>query len=422
MLFLEGKGRELVAQFKSHMLEASQAERYEEAVRWRNLLRSIEVTVEKQKMVLRGGDSDVLGYHRDADRLEIVLLFIRAGVLTGSRQFSLSWGLGDAEGISAFLPQYYTGGTYIPEEILLPLDIEDGAALADVLADAKGRRVTVLHPVRGVKRELVDLAAKNAAAALRERDEKQASVETLLGELHKRLHLSRLPRRIECYDISTIQGRFSVGSGVSFLNGAADKKGYRHYRIRDVEGQDDFAMLREVFSRRFREETIQKDGLPDLVVVDGGVGQLNATLEIMAELGLNGRFDLVSLAKSRVTRAVESTAISRSDERVFLPGRKNPVVLRQNSAPLLLLAAIRDEAHRFAIEYHRTLRSKGSISSGIEQIPGIGAKRRTALLRHFGSLQRLKEASMEDIATVEGMTRSLAESVYTHLRQEAGGP
>jgi excinuclease ABC subunit C len=422
MLFLDGKGRELVAQFKRHMLEASNGERYEEATRWRNLLRSIEMTVEKQKMVLRGGDSDVLGYHRDSQRLEIILMFIRNGVLTGSRQFNLSWELGDAEGISAFLPQYYSEGTYIPEEILLPLEIEDGATLAEVLTETSGRRVTILHPQRGVKRELVELAGKNAAATLRERDEKQASTETLLGELHKRLHLSRLPRRIECYDISTIQGRFSVGSGVSFLNGAADKQHYRHYRIRDVAGQDDFAMLREVFSRRFREETIQKVGLPDLVVVDGGIGQLNATLEIMAELGLNERFDLVSLAKSRVVRAAESAAISRSDERVFLPGRKNPVVLRQNSPSLLLLAAIRDEAHRFAIEYHRTLRSKGGIASGIEQIPGIGAKRRTVLLTHFGSLQRLKEASMEDIAAIGGMTRTLAESVYTRLHQDVGNP
>jgi excinuclease ABC subunit C len=417
MLFLEGKGRELVAQFKRNMLEASQGERYEEATRWRNLLRSIEVTVEKQKMVLRGGDSDVLGYHRDADRLEVVLLFVRAGVLTGSRLFSLTWGLDDAEGISAFLPQYYTQGTYIPDEILLPLEIEDGEALAEVLADARGRKVAVLHPLRGVKRELVDLAVKNAASALRERDEKQASVETLLGELHKRLHLSRLPRRIECYDISTIQGRFSVGSGVSFLNGVADKKGYRRYRIREVEGQDDFAMLREVFSRRFREEALQKEGLPDLVVVDGGVGQLNATQEIINDLGLEGRFDLVSLAKSRVARDAGSAAVSRSDERVFLPGRKNPLVLRQNSAPLLLLAAIRDEAHRFAIEYHRTLRSKEGIASGIEQVPGIGAKRRTALLTHFGSLQRLKEASVEEISAVDGINRAAAVRVYEWLQR-----
>jgi excinuclease ABC subunit C len=418
MLFLEGKGRELVAQFKRNMQEASLAERYEEATRWRNLLHSIEVTVEKQKMVLRGGDSDVLGYHRDAGRLEIVLLLIRAGVLTGSRIFSLSWELDDAEGISAFLHQHYTGGTFIPDEILLPLEIEDECVLSDVLTDIKGRKTTIFRPSRGVKRELVDLAGKNAAATLRERDEKQASIETLLGELHKRLNLSRLPRRIECYDISTIQGRFSVGSGVSFLDASADKKRYRHYRIRDVAGQDDFAMLREVFLRRFRKETIQKDGLPDLVVVDGGVGQLNATQEIISELGLTGSFDLVSLAKSRVSRDAESSAITRSDERVFLPGRKNPVTLRQNSPPLLLLAAIRDEAHRFAIEYHRTLRSKEGIASGIDTISGIGAKRRTALLKHFGSLQQLKESRVEEIAGVQGMTGSLAAAVYSHLHQE----
>ncbi|MBK5274670.1 MAG: excinuclease ABC subunit UvrC [Desulfuromonadales bacterium] len=415
MLFLEGKGRELVAQFKWNMQEAAQGERYEEAARWRNLLRSIELTVEKQKMVLRGGDSDVIGYYRDADRLELALLFIRAGTLSGSRLFSLTWELGEAEGISAFLSQYYTEGTFIPDEILLPLEIEDGAALADLLSDAKGRKVNILHPLRGTKRELVELAGKNAVAALRERDEKQASIETLLGELQQRLHLTRLPRRIECYDISTIQGRFSVGSGVSFHNGAADKKQYRHYRIRQVEGQDDYAMLREVFSRRFREDAIRKDGLPDLVVVDGGIGQLNATQEIIGELELAGRFDLVSLAKSRVARDVESADISKSDERVFLPGRKNPVVLRQNSRPLLLLAAIRDEAHRFAIEYHRTLRSREGIASDIEQIPGIGAKRRTVLLKHFGSLQRLKEAAMEEIAAVDGMNRTVAESVYGWL-------
>ena len=422
MLFLEGKGRELVAQFKRNMHEAAQAEHYEEAARWRNLLRSVEVTVERQKMVLRGGDSDVLGYYRDGDRLEVALLFIRAGTLSGSRVFSLKWELADAEGIAAFLCQYYTGDACIPEEILLPLGIEEETALADLLTDAKGRKVNILNPLRGTKRELVELACRNAASALRERDEQQASAETLLGELHKRLHLARLPRRIECYDISTIQGRHSVGSGVCFLNGAADKKGYRHYRIRDVEGQDDFAMLREVFSRRFREEAIQKVGLPDLVVVDGGIGQLNATLEIIAELGLNGRFDLVSLAKSRVARDAGSSDIVKSDERVFLPGRKNPVVLKQNSRPLLLLAAIRDEAHRFAIEYHRTLRSKEGVASGIEQIPGIGMKRRTALLRHFGSLQRLKEASIDEIAAVEGMNRTVAEQVFTHLHQGEGLP
>jgi excinuclease ABC subunit C len=418
-LFLEGKGKQLVAEFKRRMAEAAGAMRYEEAARWRNLLSSIEVTVEKQKVVMRGGgDSDVVGYFRDGARLELALLFIRGGVLSGSRLFNLTWELDDAEGVASFLRQFYSGETFIPDEILLPLEIEAAGALAELLGEARGKKVAIARPQRGVKWELVKLAGKNAAAALRERDEAAASAEAVLEELRQRLLLSRLPQRIECYDISTIQGRHSVGSGVAFAGARPDKASYRRYRIRDVQGQDDFAMLAEVFSRRFREEKVAKEGLPDLVVVDGGIGQLNAALKIVTGLGLAGRFDLVSLAKSRTVRDAESDTIAKSGERVFLPGRKNPVVLRQNSAPLLLLAAIRDEAHRFAIEYHRTLRGKAGVTSAIEELPGIGAKRRTALLKHFGSLQRLKDASVEEIAAVAGMNPTIAATIFAGLHGE----
>jgi excinuclease ABC subunit C len=415
VLFLEGKGRLLIAEFKRRMVEASEQMRYEEAVRWRNLLRSIEVTVEKQKVVLRGGDSDVVGFYRDGSRIEMALLFIRAGVLSGSRLFSFSWELEDAAAVAEFLQHYYTADAFIPEEILLPLDIEGSGALAEFFGDVKGSKVKLLLPQRGTKRELVNLAGKNAMAAYRERDEKEANAEAVLRELVRHLHLSRVPRRMECYDISTIQGRFSVGSCVVFTAGRADRHGYRQYRIRTVEGQDDFAMLREVFARRFRDDTREKEGLPDLVVVDGGIGQLNAVQEIVAELGLTGSFDLVSLAKSRTVHDAVSSDVQKSDERVFLPGRKNPVVLRQNSAPLLLLAAIRDEAHRFAISYHRKLRSKEGIGSGIDAIAGIGPKRRAALLMHFGSLQRLKEATVDEIAAVKGMNRATAEQLHATL-------
>lgn len=417
MLFLEGKSRQLVAEFKRRMLDASQKLLFEEAARWRNLLRSIQVTVERQKMVTRGGDSDVLGFHRDGARLQLALLFIRGGVLTGSRQFTLNWELDDAEGISSFLRQYYGEGSFIPEEIHLPLEIEDAQPLAELLSEARGKKVVIGRPMRGVKRELVELADKNAATQLRERDEKKAAQQELLEQLRQRLHLTRLPRRIECYDISTIQGRFSVGSGVVFSDGRADKARYRRYRIRDVQGQDDFAMLAEVFGRRFRPEKLEEEPLPDLVVVDGGIGQLNAARQIVAALGLEGRFDLVSLAKSRVERDTTAEELRRSDERVFLPGRRNPVVLRQNSAPLLLLTAIRDEAHRFAIGYHRTLRGREGIASGMEGVPGIGAKRRSALLRHFGSLPLLKEARLEQITAVQGMNRAAAEALFRWLHR-----
>ncbi|MDD2309892.1 MAG: excinuclease ABC subunit UvrC [Desulfuromonadaceae bacterium] len=418
MLFLEGKGRQLVAEFKRRMIEASGQMLYEEAARWRNLLHSIEVTVEKQKVVLRGGDSDVVGFYRDGSRIELALLFIRAGILNGSRLFSVSWELDDAAAISAFLQQYYTGAVFIPEEILLPLDIEERLTLAELFGELKGGKVSLLLPQRGTKQGLVALAGKNAMAACRERDEKEKSVEATLVDLSQRLHLARTPWRIECYDISTIQGRFSVGSCVVFTSGRADRGNYRRYRIRTVDGQDDFAMLREVFLRRFRSDSGEKSPVPDLVVVDGGIGQLNAVREILDELGLTGRFDLVSLAKSRVLRETVSQAVRKSAERVFLPGRKNPVLLRQNSAPLLLLAAIRDEAHRFAIGYHRKLRGKEGLASGIETIPGIGPKRRTALLKHFGSLQRIKEATVEEIMSVPGMNRTTAEAVQRGLHDD----
>lgn len=417
MLFLEGKGRLLVAEFKRRMTAAAERMDYEEAARWRNLLYSIEVTVEKQKVVLRGGDSDVVGFHRDGSRIELALLFIRAGVLSGSRLFTLSWELDDAAAISAFLQQYYTGAVFIPEEILLPLDIDDKGALAELFGELKGSKVSLFPPQRGTKRELVALAGKNAMSACREREESEATAEAVLVDLSTRLQLARIPRRIECYDISTIQGRFSVGSRVVFTSGRADRKNYRHYRIRTVDGQDDFAMLREVFLRRFRADG-EKECLPDLVVVDGGIGQLNAVQEIVAELGLTGSFDLVSLAKSRVLHDAAAPALRKSDERVFLPGRKNPVVLRQNSKPLLLLAAIRDEAHRFAIGYHRKLRGKEGLASMVETVPGIGPKRRVALLKHFGSLQRLREAGEEEIAAVEGVSRKVAEAVHRGLRGE----
>jgi excinuclease ABC subunit C len=418
MLFLEGKGRQLVAEFRRRMIDASERMLYEDAARWRNLLRSIEVTVEKQKVVLQGGDSDVVGYSRNGSRMEMVLLFIRCGVLSGSRHFSFSWELDDSSAITAFLQQYYAGSVYIPDEILLPLEIDDRAALADLLGEVKGSRVLLQLPQRGTKRELVEMAGKNAASSGRERDEKQATNDAVLAELSERLDLSRIPLRIECYDISTIQGRFSVGSRAVFTSGRADTGNYRHYRIRTVAGQDDFAMLREVFLRRFRVEEREKEGLPDLVVVDGGIGQLNAVQEICHELGLKNSFDLVSLAKSRVLNDVSASDVRKSDERVFLAGRKNPVVLHQNSKPLLLLAAIRDEAHRFAISYHRKLRGKEGISSGIEAVHGVGPRRRTALLKHFGSLQRLRDGTMEEIAAVKGMNRTTAEAVYKGLHDD----
>jgi excinuclease ABC subunit C len=410
--FLEGKNRDLLKVLKERMKDAAVAENFEEAARFRNMIRSIEVTVEKQKMVVQGGDMDVLGLFRDGDLLEISVLFIRGGSLIGSRNFSLSWEMDDAEGISSFLCEYYNRDVYIPDQVLLPAHIEEPGAFEELLSEKKGGRVAVTFPRRGTKVDLVKLAVRNAETAAMEKRSAKEGSENTLKELQQRLHLAKIPHRIECYDISNIQGRMAVASKVSFLDGKADKDNYRHYRIKTVSQADDYGMMYEVLSRRFKGEAA--GGLPDLIMVDGGPGQLNVLTTVLRELNVTG-VSAAALAKSRVMDGVTSHEITKSDERVFLPGRKNPVVLRQNSAPLLLLARIRDEAHRFAITYHKKLRKKETIRSSLTDIKGVGEKRRKKLLRHFGSLKRVQEATMEELLQVPKMDRRTATTIWEHF-------
>ncbi|WP_298433669.1 excinuclease ABC subunit UvrC [Geobacter sp.] len=421
-LFLRGKNRDLAKIFRERMTAAAAREQYEEAARYRDLLRAIEVTVEKQKVVTGGGDTDVLGFCREGNDLSLSLLFMRGGRLIGSKNFIVNWELDDAEGISSFLNEYYGREVMTPDEVLIPVPIGDEEVLGELLSEKRGKRTTLFSPSRGTKAELVRLAVKNAENSLRERRDREAGAETLLGELKERLHLRAIPRRIECYDISTIQGRFAVGSRVSFRDAKPDKANYRRYRIRTVAGADDFAMMREVLSRRFALKGAEED-LPDLIIVDGGPGQLNILTAVLRELQVEG-VDAASLAKSRVERNMTEERVTRSDERVFLPGRKNPVVLRQNSPPLLLLAQLRDEAHRFAITYHQKLRGKGVATSVLDAIPGIGAKRRRELLRRFGSVRRLREASREELAATPSIPPALAEAIWRALREndEGGAP
>ncbi len=416
-LFLEGKNRDLIKIYQRRMAEAAAREEFEEAARFRDLLAAIEVTVEKQKMVVGEGDLDLLGYHRADDRLEVLLLFMRGGKVIGSRGYSLVWELDDAEGLASFLHEYYSRDVYIPAELLLPIPLPESDSFAELLSERKGRRVTVTAPRRGMKMELVRLAMKNAATVVQEKEKAAAGQEEVLKVLKEKLHLPALPRRIECYDISNIQGRQAVGSRVVFSDGRADKSLYRHYRIRSIAQADDFAMMHEVLSRRFAPG--REEDLPELIVVDGGIGQLNVLTRVLDELKISG-VAAAGLAKSRVEKGMAREEVERSGERVFLPGRKNPVVLRQNSAPLLLLARIRDEAHRFAITYHKKVRSREAVTSHLREAPGIGEKRLKELLSHFGSLEKLRYASLEEIAAVKGMNRRAAEGVWRFLHGEEG--
>jgi len=412
-LFLSGRNREIVRLYRERMAAAAERQEYEEAARCRDLILSMERTVEKQKVASTGGDTDVIGMVPLGDHLQISILFIRNGLLLGSRNYNPEWELEPEEGLASFISGYYSGDVIIPDEILLPYRIAGGEALAELLSEKKGKKVVISNPQRGAKLDLLKMAGKNAENAAAERQKKAEENGSILDELQERLHLVKLPRRIECYDISNIQGKDAVGSKVSFLDGKPDKSCYRRYKIRSVGQSDDFAMMREVLSRRFQDSKALEDS-PDLIIVDGGIGQLGILSAVMAELGIDG-IDLAGLAKSRVSSGVSENAIERSDERIFLPGRKNPVVLRQNSAPLLLLARIRDEAHRFAVSYHRTLRSDAALASVLDQIHGVGAVLKRNLLEKCGSVHGVRSASVEELTAIKGITAELAERIIREL-------
>jgi excinuclease ABC subunit C len=412
---LEGRDAEVARTLRSRMETAADALRFEEAARLRDQVRAVEATVEPQHMVVHGGgDRDVFGLYREGGFIEVQVLFVRNGKLTGSRGYSLDdWEFPDDEVIGAVLAQFYQGERSVPDEIIVPHPLGDAAVREEYLGESRGRAVRIVHPQRGDKARLLEMATENARQAFATRRDTETRNEHMLVELGRRLRLRNLPKRIECFDISNIQGTSAVGSMVVFDQGEPDKTSYRRFRIRTVEGADDFAMMYEVLSRRCRRGLASRD-LPDLLVVDGGKGQLNVAVGVLTELGIT-EVDAVGLAKSRVERAPRASEIRRKPELVFLPGRKNPVVLQPNSTALFLLQRVRDEAHRFAITYHKTVRRKAKYASPLDGIAGLGAVRRRALLRHFGSVARLQQATVEDVANVPGLTPTLARRVLTQL-------
>ena len=494
-LFLEGKADELTTSLETRMKDAARVLEFERAAQLRDQLQAIRRSLEKQRTVLGDLlDQDVLGFHREGASLELHLLFFRNGRLTGGRSFSFGkQEFPTDELLSSFLDQYYESGAFVPKELVLPLALPDMESREAWLTEKKGERVHVHVPERGEKVRLLEMAMENARHSFEERARTQKNYLEALTRVQARLRLPRLPRRIECFDISTFQGQLSVGSQVVFTDGEPDKSGYRLFRVRGEAAGDDFASMFQVLTRRLKRG-VEEGVLPDLLVVDGGKGQLNVARAALKEVGLTlSDVPLAGLAKSRVLedeqrfaarqgfKLVEAWAekagpepevpqiaepeaalsaagasatsaapgagasaeaaaagppvdrkgrsrkkgrfvndsIERSPERVFLPGQKNPIVLRQNTSELHLLTRLRDEAHRFAITYHRKLRRERNFKSILEQIPGIGDKRKRALLSHFGSLKRIRAATADDLAQVEGFNRELAERVQKFLSSEA---
>ncbi|MDF2439922.1 MAG: excinuclease subunit, partial [Abditibacteriota bacterium] len=360
-------------------------------------------------------DYDALGLHIEAGIASVTGLVVRSGKLIGDQHFFLQniEGRGEAEVLSAFVRQHYAGPVSLPQEVLLPVDLEDNEAIEAWLSEKATRRVEVRRPQRGDKVKVIEMARQNAELALREHltyNETAKRVnDALLEDLQKHLKLEALPRRIECFDISTVQGSFSVGSMVVFKDGKPDKKSYRHFTIKHTleitQGQEpnDFEMMREVLRRRLQRAA---DGdekflpLPDLLMVDGGKGQLSSALSVLQEKNYE---------------MIPTVGLAKQFELLFVPDKSDPIALPRNSSALHLLQRIRDEAHRFAITHHRKKRGKAAIHSLLDDIPGIGETRRNSLLEHFGSVQKIRAASVDELAQAPGMNRALAEKLQTYL-------
>ncbi|MFI5329698.1 MAG: excinuclease ABC subunit UvrC [Desulfobaccales bacterium] len=408
VFFLKGKSRSLLKKLKAEMEEAAANLDFERAAVLRDRISAITETLQRQDMARPSfRDQDVLGLARDRGQALIMVLVVRGGLVTGSREYFLGELPADEDLLGAFVKQYYAEGRPLPDEMLLPQEIEDRRLLEALLSEEKGAPLRLLVPQAGERLRLLDLAAENARVALKRRRTPPEPV-AALQDLKERLSLPQPPGRLECLDISTLQGEQPVGSLVAFVNGAPDKSGYRRFRIKGVAGQDDYAMLREVTLRHYGKEGQVR---PDLLVVDGGRGQLNVVLEALKELG---RSDLtvVGLAKAGVQQGQEVR------DRLFLKGRKNPLFLPANSPGWLLLLRLRDEAHRFAITYHRKRARKELVESVLDGIPGIGPVRRKRLWQHFPNIEALKAASVEEVAGLPGFNRQVAEKLKAGL---AGG-
>ncbi len=388
--FLEGRDSELLEDLRTRMETAAEREEFEEAARLRDRLFKIQRMLEKQRITQTSAtDQDVIGLARQGSAVDLQILFVRGGLLIGRKDFfwPQSADASDEELVRSAIEQFYNKDGQPPREVLVPIDLEDAALIQQWLSDKRGDSVRVLSPERGVKHQLVLLAEENAAAAVADhlRDEER---DRQAGEELKRLlRLETAPRRIEGFDISNTLGHQSVASMVVWEDGQMKKADYRRFKIQTVTGANDFASMKEVVTRRYgREENLTQ---PDLILIDGGLGQLAAALEGLKEIGKQ-TLPILGLAKARGDK----------DERVFLAGRKNPIVLKPQSPSTHLLQRIRDEAHRFAITFHRKLRGKSLISSKLDQVIGIGEIRRNQLLERFGSLDALSSASDEALQEV----------------------
>ena len=416
VLFLEGRETKLLDLLRKRMAEAAENLEFEEAARLRDRIAALETTVEKQRMVSADfKDQDVFGLYREDDHVQVCALRIRDGKTLGTKRFPpVRTAAADAEILSSLLRQYYDAELFIPEEVVIPEVIEDGDVLAEWLSEKRGKKVDLIVPRRGPRRDLAGIARQNAEDILKSERAVRMDEESAMALLRDKLHLHKLPRRIECFDISNLGGQLPVGSLVSFVDGKPDKSGYRLFHVRGVEGADDYASMYEVLKRRFEN----RENLPDLLMVDGGKGQVSMAVAVLRELKI-GNLDVIGLAKGSApggdAEGVRRRPSMKEQDHVYLAGRKDPVYLIKYPAALFFLQRIRDEAHRFAITHHRRRMEKRDVRSLLDDIPGVGAARKKALLRHFGDIDSIRRAGPEELQKVPGITDKLAVGILRHL-------
>lgn len=404
LMILEGKNRDLIARLKSQMNEYAETLDFEQAAKKRDQINALTRTLEKQVVAsARLMDQDVFGFRRKDLSVAVAVLIIRQGLINGNRTYFLSDPYGDdAFILNQIVNQFYFYGDNIPKEILLPFTIPDHTLLEEKISEQRGSKVNLILPKRGDKAELLRMALKNAEQLFEEKEKRDESWTSLRKSIHKKLKLYNSPETIECLDISNISGQLAVGSLVSFQSGEPAKNHYRHYRIKTVDGPDDYQMMAEVLSRRFTSG-LEKGNLPDLLMVDGGKGQLNIARRVAEEIGVFDQLDLIGIAKERQDEG----------EKLYKPGRKNPIILAKHDPVILHLMRIRDESHRFGVTFHRKLRRKKNLASELDRIPGIGPTKKEQLLKKLGSLKRIKEASPEQLAEVPGVGPELVEQIHS---------
>lgn len=407
ILFLKGKSSELIDSLTAKMNEASSQLRYEEAAIYRNKIASVKTVQDKQKIISTSlEDQDVVGCCVEQDITVVQVLVIREGKMLGEKNFKLKnlAEMGTAEILSSFLKQYYADEILLPGKVLLPYEIEDADTIAEWLTQKRGSRVRLETPQKGKNRELVRMAEENAHFTLRS-EMNQIDISTRsLEELRETLELKFFPESIEGFDISNISGVYAVGSMVYFHNAISETSNYRRYKIKTVEGIDDYAMLREVMLRRYSRLLDENSPLPNLILIDGGRGHLNTAFKVLQDLNLTDKIDLACIAKGKFRNDLTT-------DEVYLVHKKDSILFRENSPSRFLLQRIRDEAHRFAITYHRKLRTNKTLTSPLEKIPGIGKKRRLLLLQRFGNLGNIKTATVQDLTSIPGITEELARKI-----------